>query len=117
MPRNVVPILVEGHLYTVSDGGLVSCIEAKSGKSKWSETLGKPHTSSPVFAGGLIYLLGEDGTATVFKPDPEAFDEVAKNKFTEPGPSSKYLCLSSWAVDGNALFLRTAKAIYRIEKK
>lgn len=116
MPRNVVPIIVGDDLYTVSDGGLLSCIEAKTGKVRWSENLEKPHTSSPVYAGGLVYLLAEDGTATVFKPG-KAFDLVATNKFTEPGPAAKFLCLASYAVDGDALILRTAKAIYRIEKK
>jgi outer membrane protein assembly factor BamB len=116
MPRNVVPILVGDALYTVSDSGLLSCIDAKTGKERWSEALKKSHTSSPVYAGGLIYLLAEDGTATVFKPGTE-FELVATNKLTEPGTPSKFLCLSSYAVDGDALFLRTAKAIYRIEKK
>jgi outer membrane protein assembly factor BamB len=116
MPRNVVPIVVGDAMYTVNDDGLLTCLDAKTGKERWNENLAKQHTSSPIYAGGLIYLLAEDGTATVFKPGAE-FDEVAKNKFTEPGPASKYLCLSSYAVDGDALILRTAKAIYRIEKK
>jgi len=116
MPRNVVPIVVDDALYTVSDGGLLSCIEAKTGKVRWDENIGRPHTSSPVYAGGLIYLLAEDGTATVFKPG-SSFDLVSTNKFTEAGAAAKFLCLSSYAVDGDALILRTAKAIYRIEKK
>ena len=94
----------------------MSCLEAKTGKVKWSENLARPHTSSPIYAAGLIYLLAEDGTATVFRPG-DSYDEVAKNKFSEPGMASKYLCLASYAADGDALFLRTAKALYRIEKK
>jgi outer membrane protein assembly factor BamB len=116
MPRNAVPILVGDALYTVSDGGLVSCLDAKTGKLRWDENLTKPHTSSPIYAGGLIYLLAEDGTATVFKPG-DSYEEVAKNKLVEQGPRAPYLCLASCAVDGDALFLRTAKALYRIEKR
>jgi len=116
MPRNVVPIIVGDDLYTVSDGGLLTCIEAKTGKVRWDENLAKPHTSSPVYAGGMLYLLAEDGTATVFKPGKE-YVPVATNKFSEAGAAVKLLCLSSYAVDGDALILRTAKAIYRIEKK
>ncbi len=116
MPRNAAPLLLGDELYVVSDGGLLSCLEAKTGKVKWSENLARPHTSSPIYAAGLIYLLAEDGTATVFRPG-DAYEEVAKNKFSEPGTASKYLCLASYAADGDALFLRTAKALYRIEKK
>jgi outer membrane protein assembly factor BamB len=116
MPRNAAPLLVGDSLYTVSDGGLVSCLDARTGKIRWSETIGRPHSASPISAGGLIYLLAEDGTGTVFKPG-ETYDEVAKNKFSEQGSPAKFLSLASYAVDGDALFLRTAKALYRIEKK
>ena len=116
MPRNASPLLIGDALYLVSDGGLVSCLEAKTGTERWNESLKRPHTASPVYAGGLVYLLAEDGTATVFRPGP-SYDEVAKNKFAEPEPQPKYLSLASYAVDGDALFLRTAKALYRIEKK
>ena len=63
----------------------------------------------PIYAGGLIYLLSEEGTTTVFKPG-DAYDPVATNKLGEKAQAS-------FAVEGDALFLRTEKALYRIEKK
>lgn len=114
MPRNVGPVLIGDALYAVSDAGLLSCLDAKTGAERWTETLGRPHTASSVYAGGLVYLLAEDGTATVFRPG-SGYDEVARNKPLDSG--AKYQALASYAVDGNALFLRTAKALYRIEKK
>lgn len=116
MPRNAGPLLIGDALYTVSDGGLLSCLDAKTGAERWSENLGRPHSASPIFAGGLVYLLAEDGTGTVFRPG-SSYDEVAINKFTEAGKPSKFLSLASYAVEGDALFLRTAKTLYRIEKK
>jgi len=116
MPRNAGPLLIDDALYTVSDGGLLSCLDANTGKVRWDENLGRPHSSSPIYANGLIYLLAEDGTGTVFKPGT-SYNEVARNKFTEAGKPSKFLSLASYAVDGDALFLRTAKALYRIEEK
>jgi len=56
-----------------------------------------------------VYLLAEDGTGTVFKPG-SAYEPVAKNKLSERA-------LASYAVDGDALIIRTAKALYRIEDK
>ncbi len=116
MPRNVPPLLIDDALYVVSDGGLLSCLDAKTGQARWEENLTRPHTSSPIYSGGLVYLLAEDGTGTVFKPG-SSYDWVATNKFTEPGPTVKYLSLASYGVDGDALFFRTARALYRIEKK
>jgi outer membrane protein assembly factor BamB len=109
VPRNASPLLVGDALYLVTDDGTLTCLDAKSGAERWAERLGGAYSASPVFAGGLVYLLNEAGTATVFRPGP-AFDPVATNKLGEKA-------LASPAIDGNALFLRTEKALYRIEAK
>ena len=108
-PRNASPLLIGDALYLVADGGLLSCLDARTGVERWSENLGGAYSASPITAGGLVYLLSEDGTGTVFKPG-SSYDEVAKNKLGERA-------LASYALDGDALFVRTAKALYRVEKK
>lgn len=108
-PRNASPLLVGNDLYVVADDGRVTCLDAKTGAERWDEGLAKPHSASPLYAGGHVYLLAEDGTATVFKPGA-SFDLVATNKVGERA-------LASYAVDGDALLLRTDKALYRIGKK
>ncbi|HSQ57322.1 MAG TPA: PQQ-binding-like beta-propeller repeat protein, partial [Gemmata sp.] len=109
IPRNASPLLVEDAVYLASDNGTVTCLAAKTGEERWNERVGKAYSSSPIYAGGHIYLLDEDGTATVFKPG-SSYDPVATNKMGEKA-------LASYGVDGNALLLRTEKALYRIEKK
>jgi outer membrane protein assembly factor BamB len=107
--HNPSPLVVGDALYLVSDGGVLSCLDAKTGEERWTERVGKAYSSSPLYAGGLIYLLDESGTTTVFKPGA-SYDPVATNKLDERTQAS---C----AVDGAALLLRTEKALYRIEKK
>jgi outer membrane protein assembly factor BamB len=109
VPRNASPLLVDDAVYMAADDGLVTCLDAKTGKERWSERAGKAYSASPLYASGLVYLLDEDGVATVVKAGP-SYEEVAKNKMGEKS-------LASYAVDGNALLLRTEKALYRIEKK
>lgn len=109
VPRNASPLLVGDALYLVTDGGLLSCLDAKTGAERWNENLGGAYSASPIYANGLIYLLAEDGTATVFRPGA-GYEPVAKNKLNEK-------TLASYAVDGDALFVRSEKALYRIEKK
>ena len=58
---------------------------------------------------GLTIHGHEAGTTTVFKPGA-SYEWVATNKLGEKAQAS---C----AVDGDALLLRTEKALYRIEKK
>ncbi|MBN9122460.1 MAG: PQQ-binding-like beta-propeller repeat protein [Planctomycetes bacterium] len=109
VPHNPSPLVVGNALYLVSDAGVLSCLDAKTGTERWTERVEKAYSSSPMYANGLIYLLSEDGTTTVFKPG-DSYDEVAKNKLGEKTQAS-------FAVDGDALLLRTEKALYRIEKK
>jgi outer membrane protein assembly factor BamB len=109
VPHNPSILLVEDAIYMVSDGGTLSCLDAKTGTERWSERVGGGFSASPLFANGLIYLLDEAGTAMVVKPGT-SYDPIAKNKMGEKA-------LASYGVDGDALLLRTEKALYRIEKK
>ena len=108
-PLNPSPLVIGDALYMVSDGGVLSCLDAKTGAERWTERVEKAYSSSPLYMNGLVYLLDESGTTTVFKPGA-SYDEVAKNKLGEKTQAS---C----AVDGDALLLRTEKALYRIETK
>jgi outer membrane protein assembly factor BamB len=108
-PRNASPLIVGGEVYLAADDGQVTCLDAKTGDVRWNERVGKAYSSSPIFAGGFIYLLDEEGTATVIKPGL-SYEQVAVIKMGERS-------LSSYGIDGNALLLRTEKALYRIEKK
>jgi outer membrane protein assembly factor BamB len=108
-PHNPSPLAVGDAIYMVSDSGVVTCLDAKTGAERWNERVEKAYSSSPIFAGGLIYLLDESGTTTVVKPG-DSYDELAKNKLGEKTQAS-------FGVDGDALLLRTEKALYRIEKK
>jgi outer membrane protein assembly factor BamB len=109
VPRNASPLLVGDSLYLASDDGFFTCLDARTGKERWSERVGKAFSASPLFAGEHIYLLDEEGLAVVIKPG-ETYEPVAKNRMGEKS-------LASYAVADNALFLRTEKALYRIEKK
>ena len=108
-PHNPSPVAVGDALYMVSDAGVLTCLDGKTGAERWSERVEKAYSSSLLVAGGLLYLLDESGTTTVVKPG-ESLDVVATNKLGEKTQAS---C----GVDGGALLLRTEKALYRIEKK
>jgi outer membrane protein assembly factor BamB len=110
VPHNPSLLAVGDSLYMVSDGGVLSCLDGKTGQERWTERVEKAYSSSPLLANGLAYLLSEDGTTTVFKPDAAEYEAVATNKLNEKAQAS-------FAVDGAALLLRTEKALYRIEKK
>lgn len=106
-PLNPSPLLVDDELYVVSDSGIATCLDAKSGKVHWRERLGGNFSASPLHAAGRIYYLDEDGGTTVVKPG-KTFAKLARNEikgrtFASPLP-----------IEGT-LFLRTNTHLLRIE--
>ena len=107
VPLNPSLLLVDESLYLMSDLGVLTCLNAKTGKKRWQGRLGGNFSASPVFAGGHLYFLSENAVTHVVAPG-DKFQKIATNKLT--GRS-----LASPAVSGNALYIRTDKALYRIE--
>lgn len=102
-------LLIDGLIYVVQDAGVASCIDAATGDEVWVKRLGGNFASSPIYAGGRIYLCSQEGDTLVIEPGRE-YRELAKNKLDDG-------CMSSPAALGKSLFLRTRTHLYRIEKK
>ena len=107
-PLTVSPILVGNELYTVTDGGIATCIDALTGAIHWQHRLGGNHSASPIHADGRIYFQSEEGVTTVIAPGP-AFEQLARNELDGS-------TLASIAVAGRAFFIRTGTHLYRIEE-
>jgi outer membrane protein assembly factor BamB len=108
-PLTPSPLIVGDNLYIVSDNGIATCLDAKTGATHWRERLGGNFSASPVYADGRIYFLSGDGEATVIAPG-ERFEKLATNRL-------EGRTLASIAVSGGALFIRTDKNLYRLEKR
>ena len=109
VPLNPSPLLVGEELYMVSDRGIASCVDARTGKHHWQERLPGEYSASPVYADGRIYLLNEEGEATVLEVGKE-FKKLATNRL--PGRT-----LASFAAHGRAIYLRSDSHLYRIENQ
>ncbi len=105
-PKMCSPVLAGDLLFYVDDGGIVSCVEVKTGEALFRERLGGKFSASPILADGEIYFASREGVVTVIAATRE-FKILAQNTL-EGG-----LMASPVAVDG-ALYLRTDKALYRI---
>lgn len=108
-PTMPSPLLVGEELYFANDGGIFTCLDAKTGAEHYRERIGGNYSSSPTFADGKIYVHNREGLTTVIKPGKQ-FEVLEKN----PLPGKIFASLA--AVD-HALFLRTDTALYRIESK
>lgn len=108
VPSKPSPLLVGDRIYMVHDGGVASCLDAKTGEEIWTKRLGGQHSASPIHAEGRIYFFSQEGVATVVRA-ADIYEELASNKL-DAG------FMASPAVAGKALYLRTETHLYRIEK-
>lgn len=108
VPHTPSLALVGEELYMVSDAGLASCVDAKTGKVHWEKKRlpGNGFSSSPICVGENLYFLSENGVGTVIKAS-KTFEQVARNEIEER-------TLASYAVADGALYLRTAGHLYRL---
>ena len=52
-------------LFTLTTGGMLTCLDAKDGKKVWEHDFDQEFHASPAIAGGRIYLFSQKGTAIV----------------------------------------------------
>jgi hypothetical protein len=107
-PKMCSPVLANGLLFYVDDGGIVSCVDPKTGESLYKERIGGKYSASPIVADNQIYFASREGVVTIVAASKD-FKILAQN--TLEGA----LMASPIAVDGT-LYLRTDKALYRIGK-
>jgi outer membrane protein assembly factor BamB len=105
-PNTPSPLVVGDELYFVSDSGIATCLDARTGKLHWSERLGGGFSASPILAEGRLFFQNEAGVGTVLSAG-KIFEVLAKNDLTAR-------TLASPAVTDNTLFLRSQSHLWRI---
>jgi hypothetical protein len=103
------PIAYDKWFFIVSDEGMATCLEARSGKAVWSQRLGKHHRPSPVFADGRLYFLDDQGDTHVMKASPK-LELVGVNQLGED-------CYASPAISGGRIYIRGVEHLYCIGSK
>jgi outer membrane protein assembly factor BamB len=93
-------------IFSVSDQGIASCFDAKTGTVHWQEKIDGNYSASPLAAEGRIYFQNETGTGVVLKASRE-FTKLATNKLDDR-------TFASYAVVGNSFLIRTSGHLYRI---
>lgn len=106
-PHTPSPIIVDGHLYIVSDRGTLTCMDPATGAELWAERLGGNFIASPIYADGHIYLFNLQGKAILIKPGP-TYQPIAENTLDDG-------LMASPATYENDLIIRTRTHLYRIE--
>ena len=99
--------LVGDLLFMVTDAGVASAVEAKTGAVVWTARIGGSYSASPLVAGNRVYFFSEEGKTTVIEA-ARTFTLLAENQLGDG------FMASPAAADG-ALYLRSRTHLYRIQ--
>ena len=109
-PYNTSPIVYGDYYYTLYDRGFFTCHDARTGEEVYGKKRFAPRgsfTASPWAYNGKIFCLSEDGLTYVVKAGPE-YELLGTNELDQE------LTLSSPAVAGDKVLIRTASKLYCI---
>jgi outer membrane protein assembly factor BamB len=106
-------VLMDGYIYGTAQSGNKGfvCLEWKTGKVMWNAPAIK--MGVVIAADGMLYVYGQDGTMTLVKPNPAAFEPVSQ--FTVAGGTNEH-----WAhatIAGGRLYVRHGDALMAYEIK
>jgi len=93
--------------YFVDPNGLLTCWNATTGKSVWTQELGNQFYASPTIAGGTLILLSRKGVAHVLATG-ESYRLLGKFEFGEE-------CNASPVPRGHRLFVRGKQNLFCVE--
>jgi outer membrane protein assembly factor BamB len=106
-PGTPSPLVLEDRVFTLNDGGILTCGDANDGKRLWQLRLKGPFSATPVVAGNLLYCVNENGLVQVVdpsKPEGEVVSELDLGQTVIGTPS----------IAANSLFVRSDGKLWRI---
>ena len=111
LPYCATPLAYDGRLYLVRNGGLATCLDAKTGKPFYQEErLGAigDNYASPVASDGRVCVFSQAGVGVVYQAG-DALEVIARNALGE-------LVVATPAIADGRLYVRTASAMYAFGK-
>jgi outer membrane protein assembly factor BamB len=106
IPYVATPLLDQGRLWMVKEGGIVTQLDAATGQRIFEERLpgGGGYYASPVAADGKLFFASEQGVITVLANQKE-WKVISSRDFHEK-------IYATPAIEGSRIYIRTDKALY-----
>ncbi len=108
-PGTPSPIVLGEKVFTLSDGGILTCGATATGERLWQLRLKGPFSATPVAVGQFLYCVSESGVAQVVdtsKPEGEVVSEL------ELGET----ILSTPSISGGAIYFRSDARLWKVGK-
>ena len=106
VPFIASPVAIDGHVFTIKDGGILTCFDAATGKPLRTKRLSATgnYYSAPVAGDGKLFLINELGQLTVVRAASD-WDVISTSALGE----SVY---ATPAIADGRIYLRTAGHLY-----
>jgi len=106
----LVPCFVvkDGLLYLWTDSGIVTCVDAATGKVHWRERVGGEYYSSPLWIEGRVYCISKRGQIVVLAASRK-FEVLARMELGEK-------TFATPALADGVMYLRTQTRLYSLGK-
>ncbi len=109
LPYVPSPLVIGDLMYLLGDGGILRCVEFKTGKVIYEERINgssgsSKFFSSPVAADGKIFCGSQMGDLIIVKAGPK-FEQLSASRLDSPINATP-------AIANNRLYVRTEKSLY-----
>ncbi|HLY07987.1 MAG TPA: PQQ-binding-like beta-propeller repeat protein [Planctomycetota bacterium] len=108
LPDASSPVATEKYVIMTASGGVVTCLNAATGKMVWTHDFDEGFNASPIIVDDRVYVTDKKGNTVVLKVD-EKFEQLAFNSLGEAADSTA-------AIPEGRIYLRGPKNLYCIGK-
>jgi len=109
LPYVVTPVAYGTLIFLWTDQGIVSCLDAETGKKLWQQRVDGKYYGSPIRIRDRLYCISREGQVVVIAA-ADKYKLLGQTKLNEPSQSTP-------AVSGGVLFLRTESQLLAVGKK
>lgn len=108
-PYVPTPVAKGDLLFLWFEGGIVTCVDAKTGEKQWQNRVGGNYHGSPVVVNDKLYCISEAGEVVVLAAE-KTFKEIGRMPLGEDSRSTP-------AISGGRMYLRTYSKLFSIGGK
>lgn len=106
------PAMVKNYIFVTSMSGVITCYEAKTGKTLWIDRLNGAFSGSPLVSKSHYYIQNENGSTFVIKPDPKKLIIESINRLTD---NDDEIFRSTLSPIDNFIFARSNSYLYCVK--
>ncbi len=108
------PASANGLVFVTSMSGIITCYDAKDGKTLWVDRLKGAFSGSPLVSNGRYYIQNESGQTYVVEPNRKKLKVTCKNSLS---PEDNEIFRATLSPISGMIFTRSQSTIYCIAKK